>query len=59
MLGTLLIRSFERAERMHGAMLSRGYSGDFPVVSPKRFSWHDLVFISGVTLFIALTVFYR
>jgi cobalt/nickel transport system permease protein len=59
MLGTLLIRSFERAERMHGAMLSRGYSGDFPVVAPKRFSWHDLVFISGVTLFIALTVFYR
>jgi cobalt/nickel transport system permease protein len=57
MLGTLLIRSFERAERMHGAMLSRGYSGDFPVVSPKRFSWHDLVFISGVTLFIAVTVF--
>lgn len=56
MLGTLLIRSFERAERMHGAMLSRGYSGDFPVVSPKRFSWHDLVFIAGVTLFIALTV---
>lgn len=55
MLGTLLIRSFERAERMHGAMLSRGYSGDFPVISPKRFSWHDLAFISGVTLFVALT----
>jgi cobalt/nickel transport system permease protein len=58
MLGTLLIRSFERAERMHGAMLSRGYSGDFPVVSPKRFSWHDLVFISGVAFFIALTVYF-
>lgn len=57
MLGTLLIRSFERAERMHGAMLSRGYSGDFPVISPKKFSWHDLAFISGVTLFVALTVF--
>ncbi len=57
MLGTLLIRSFERAERMHYAMLSRGYSGDFPVVSPRRFSWRDLVFLSGVTVFIALTVF--
>jgi cobalt/nickel transport system permease protein len=57
MLGTLLIRSFERAERMHSAMLSRGYTGDFPVVSPKRFSWHDLIFISGVTLFVALTVY--
>jgi len=55
MLGTLLIRSFERAERMHCAMLSRGYSGDFPVVSPRRFTWHDMAFLSGVMLFIALT----
>jgi len=59
MLGTLLIRSFERAERMHSAMLSRGYSGHFPVLSPRRFSWHDLVFLSGITLFIVLTVLLR
>ncbi len=56
MLGTLLIRSFERAERMHYAMLSRGYSGDFPVVSPRKFSWHDLAFLSGVTVFVVVTV---
>ena len=56
MLGTLLIRSFERAERMHAAMLSRAYTGDFPVVSPKRFSWRDLIFTVGVALFIAATV---
>jgi cobalt/nickel transport system permease protein len=55
MLGTLLIRSFERAERMHYAMLSRGYSGDFPVVSPRRFTWRDLAFLSGITVFVALT----
>jgi len=59
MLGTLLIRSFERAERMHYAMLSRGYSGDFPVVSPKRVSWRDLAFLSVVTLFIVLTFYLR
>lgn len=59
MLGTLLIRSFERAERMHHAMLARGYSGEFPVVSPKRFSWHDLVFLSGVTLFVAGTALWH
>jgi cobalt/nickel transport system permease protein len=52
MLGTLLIRSFERAERMHAAMLSRGYSGDFPVVSPRKFSWRDLLFLSIATIFI-------
>ncbi len=56
MLGTLLIRSFERAERMHFAMLSRGYSGDFPVMTPKKFSWRDLVFLFGVAAFIAATV---
>ena len=59
MLGTLLIRSFERAERMHAAMLSRGYSGDFPVAEARTFTWRDLVFISGVTLFIALIFFLR
>jgi cobalt/nickel transport system permease protein len=59
MLGTLLIRSFERAERMHGAMLSRGYCGEFPVISPRRFSWRDLAFLSVVTCFIVLTVFVR
>lgn len=57
MLGTLLVRSFERAERMHGAMLSRGYTGDFPVVSPRKFSWHDLLFAAGVGIFVALTIY--
>ena len=55
MLGTLLIRSFERAERMHFAMLSRAYEGDLPVVSPRRFSFRDVAFLAGVGLFIYLT----
>jgi cobalt/nickel transport system permease protein len=55
MLGTLLIRSFERAERMYGAMLSRGYSGDFPVIAPRKFTWRDMVFLSVVALFVVLT----
>jgi cobalt/nickel transport system permease protein len=59
MLGTLLIRSFERAERMHCAMLSRGYSGDFPVVSPRTVSWNDLVFLFLVTVFIFMTFYLR
>jgi cobalt/nickel transport system permease protein len=59
MLGTLLIRSFERAERMHCAMLSRGYFGDFPVFSPRKFSWRDLAFLSLVTVFVFLSVLMR
>jgi cobalt/nickel transport system permease protein len=59
MLGTLLIRSFERAERMHFAMLSRAYEGDFPVVSPRTFSLRDILFLLGVTFFVALTFLIR
>ena len=55
MLGTLLIRSFERAERMHQAMRSRAYFGDFRVFSPRKFTWRDLAFLSGVALFIGAT----
>lgn len=48
MLGTLLVRSFERAERMYQAMLSRGYSGDFPILAPRRFTWRDPLFLMGL-----------
>lgn len=52
MLGTLLLRSFERAERLYQAMLSRGSSGDFFILGPKKLSWRDLVFLSGLGFFI-------
>lgn len=55
MLGTLLIRSFERAERMHAAMLSRGFDGEFPVAAPRKFSWRDLAFLFAAALFIIST----
>jgi cobalt/nickel transport system permease protein len=34
--GTLFIRSYERGERVHLAMLSRGYSGALPVLFEQR-----------------------
>jgi cobalt/nickel transport system permease protein len=55
MLGTLLLRSFERAERMYQAMLSRGSSGEFPILAPRRFTWRDLAFLVGLALFIGVT----
>ncbi|TYB52781.1 cobalt ECF transporter T component CbiQ [Nonomuraea sp. PA05] len=36
--GALFIRSYERGERVHLAMLSRGYSGQLPVVQDLRAS---------------------
>ena len=56
MLGTLLLRSFEHAERMYQAMLSRAYVGEFHVLAPRQFTWHDFVFLGGVAVTIG-TVF--
>lgn len=55
MLGTLLLRSFERAERMFQAILSRGYSGEFPVYGAPSFGWGDLAFLAGLSLVFVLT----
>jgi cobalt/nickel transport system permease protein len=55
MLGTLLVRSFERAESMHQAMLSRGFSGEFHTPAPRTFSWMDVGFLAGLALFITLS----
>jgi cobalt/nickel transport system permease protein len=56
MLGTLLVRSFARADHLYEAMLSRGFHGEFPVSDPRRFSWRDFAFISVVALFVAAMV---
>jgi cobalt/nickel transport system permease protein len=57
MLGTLMVRSFERADHMYHAMLSRGFSGEFPVAAPRRFSWRDLAFVAVVALFVTATIY--
>lgn len=39
--GALFIRSYERGERVHLAMMSRGYNGRMPVTDPLRASRGD------------------
>lgn len=39
--GTLFIRSYERGERVHLAMLSRGYTGRIPELSPHHTTLRD------------------
>jgi cobalt/nickel transport system permease protein len=36
--GALFIRSYERGERVHHAMLARGYNGSWPVLTPSPIS---------------------
>lgn len=57
MLGTLMVRSFERADHMYQAMLSRGFGGEFPVTSPRRITWRDPAFVAIVAVFIT-AIFY-
>lgn len=46
--GALFIRSYERSERVHAAMLSRGYRGSMPDVSPTSTRWADWLVAASV-----------
>jgi cobalt/nickel transport system permease protein len=47
LLGHLLVRALDRAERIHRAMLARGFDGRFPVRRPWRLRGADLAFALG------------
>jgi len=47
MVGALFVRSFERAERVHRAMLARGYDGRRRPAGAWRLGWRDVAFLAG------------
>jgi cobalt/nickel transport system permease protein len=53
MFGALFIRTYDRGERIHHAMLARGYQGLPPTQESYRIQWRDRMAI-GITIFIAL-----
>jgi cobalt/nickel transport system permease protein len=57
LIGTLFIKTIERAERIYHAMLSRGFSGTIHFVLREGFGKADFVFMSvtGVVLYIFRT----
>jgi cobalt/nickel transport system permease protein len=46
--GSLFLRSYLRGERVHLAMLSRGYAGRMPELTPLRLAPVDLAFVGVV-----------
>lgn len=54
LLGHLLLRTWQRAERIHMAMLSRGYTGEFHSCQASRLGLADLFFILGWSTFFIL-----
>ena len=43
LIGQLFMRSYERAERVYGAMLQRGYRGQMPLAHALQFTKVDIV----------------
>jgi cobalt/nickel transport system permease protein len=55
LVGHLLLRTWFRAERIHMAMLARGFNGEFHTMHSSRFGGREIVFLAGwSTLFIIL-----
>jgi cobalt/nickel transport system permease protein len=44
LIGMLLVRSYERSQRIYQAMLCRGFEGKFPLMRHFSFSTKDMVF---------------
>jgi cobalt/nickel transport system permease protein len=45
-IGHLLLRSLDRAERIYLAMRSRGFDGNIRMIKTIKLGWKDLVFIA-------------
>jgi cobalt/nickel transport system permease protein len=54
LLGHLLLRAFERAQRIHQAMLARGFDGELRSLRSPRWTASDTVFVLGWVLFFAI-----
>jgi cobalt/nickel transport system permease protein len=55
LVGHLLLRTWQRAERIHMAMLARGFTGEFHASRESRFGAPEICFVLGwSTLFILL-----
>lgn len=51
LIGHLLLKTLLRAERIHMAMLARGFDGEFKISSNRRFGTKEFYFITGWSIF--------
>ena len=47
LVGHLLLRSMDRAQRVYQAMVARGFAGQFRVLRPAAVCWKDAAFMAG------------
>jgi cobalt/nickel transport system permease protein len=53
LIGHLLLRAMDRAQRVYQAMVARGFAGQFRVMRPGVVCWKDVVFLFGWVSFFA------
>jgi cobalt/nickel transport system permease protein len=55
LVGNLTLRAFERSERIHDAMLARGFQGELKTLSAPVMTNHDWNLLVGWVTFLAMT----
>ncbi len=58
MIGNLLLRTLDRAQRIHTAMLSRGFDGEIRLAYPLKINVWDILFLLGWSALFILMRFY-
>jgi cobalt/nickel transport system permease protein len=59
MVGGLLLRTLDRAQRVHLAMCCRGFEGHIPILRPMRFGVREVRHVAIWVLLFALLRFYN
>ncbi len=59
LVGHLLLRALDRAERVHRAMVARGFDGEVRLAEPGRFGWPEGLFVAGWLLFFTVARFWN
>jgi cobalt/nickel transport system permease protein len=58
MIGQLLLRTMDRAQRIHRAMLCRGFDGQIRHAAPSKIHFSGLLFLTGWSGLFILLRFY-
>lgn len=59
MIGQLLLRTLDRAQRIHLAMVCRGFDGEIRLARPLRIQWRDAAFFLGWSVFFVVMRLYN
>lgn len=59
LIGTLLFRTVDRAERVYSAMLSRGFQGNIPSLAKNRITAKDAGCLAATVVFLAIFRLFR